>query len=373
LDEDQCIIILNQTCREIEYLKNLKGHKNVVNLFDVFASRKEKSDLQKELKLVTHYSEDNVRGLLNCEYTLHLVMEHGGIDLEKYLKTKKGKGLPESEVRHYLKQIVNAFRLMRSLNIVHRDLKLGNILVRGDGIIKIVDFGFGKKLAERESTYTKLGTPLYAAPELMQDSPYNSTVDMWSLGVVLFKLLAGFACFPLSDKYGNTDYPNDPVNRNALYKLYSEGHVVRLNGCSNEINEFIAVLLKPATERISWQDFFAHPVLQDTISFPYTPATNEKKNDNNLKDNKKDKDKNKKLKKIIEDYKMADSEQKRKLEELKLMLEELKNDNENMKMKMNNKIAEVESLQQENEILQKEKVNQSSTIAKLKKGMCRSY
>jgi len=266
--------------------------------------------------------------------------------LEEYMKKRKGKGLPESEVRHFLKRLVNAFRLMKSKDIVHSDLKLANILVNSDGVIKIVDFGFGKKLAERESAYTKIGTPLYAAPELMLDPHHTSTVDMWSLGVVLFKLLAGFSYFPLSDKNNDTEYPSDPVNRNTLQNLYTSGRVVRVSGCSNEINDFIFALLKTHTERISWQEFFSHPVLRDTISFPYTPASTHVK--------KKTNDNSKKLKKQITEYKNADIKQKEELQELKGKLESIVFELEKLKRELKDKEGEVITQSQEKEYLKKE-------------------
>jgi calcium-dependent protein kinase len=101
------------------------------------------------------------------------------------------------------------FQLLRGLNylhtskkVVHRDLKLENILLvsqdRGNLEIKIADFGFAKKLDNEEREYLQCGTPLYMAPEVFDpknNNGYRFEVDIWSAGVVAYILLMGRAPF----------------------------------------------------------------------------------------------------------------------------------------------------------------------------------
>ena len=77
-------------------------------------------------------------------------------------------------------------------NILHRDLKPSNILFH-NGVIKIADFGFCKSLlSPSDLTTTMVGSPIYMAPEVLKELPYNSRADIWSMGVVFFECLFGY-------------------------------------------------------------------------------------------------------------------------------------------------------------------------------------
>lgn len=82
------------------------------------------------------------------------------------------------------------------MNIVHRDLKPENMLIDFDKGIKLVDFGLSNTYRPKELLKTACGSPCYAAPEMISGLKYNGTqVDVWSCGVVLFALLAGYLPF----------------------------------------------------------------------------------------------------------------------------------------------------------------------------------
>ena len=93
---------------------------------------------------------------------------------------------------------------MHSNNIAHRDLKPENFLLKypeNESSIKMIDFGFSKKIKNDEQFHQMLGTPLYIAPEIIDRSKYDFKVDCWALGVIVYILLSGSAPF-----YGkNTD------------------------------------------------------------------------------------------------------------------------------------------------------------------------
>lgn len=109
----------------------------------------------------------------------------------------------ESQVREYMKSIVDAVRYCHELGIVHRDIKVipshmqpENLLMttKGpDAMLKLADFGISKIITE-EMLITNCGTPIYMAPEIWEARPYNEKVDIWSIGVVMYYLLAG--CYP---------------------------------------------------------------------------------------------------------------------------------------------------------------------------------
>lgn len=101
--------------------------------------------------------------------------------------------LQEEEAIFYFRQIMTALEYCHSFNICHRDLKPENILLKANGQIKIADFGMAA-LQQNPSHQlrTACGSPHYAAPELLRHQFYKgSAVDIWSMGVILFAMLAG--------------------------------------------------------------------------------------------------------------------------------------------------------------------------------------
>ena len=155
---------------EMRYLPKIK-HQNVVRFIDFFET----------------------------EYALFFVIEYcNNGDLSQYLKSKIR--IPEKEALDYLKQLISAFQVLNAHKIMHRDLKLENILLNktetNEIIMKVCDFDFLKK-GEIGNTY--LGTCLYMAPEILKSNKaYTNKTDLWSLGVVFYKILYGG--FPFNGK-----------------------------------------------------------------------------------------------------------------------------------------------------------------------------
>ncbi|EAR91942.2 Serine/Threonine kinase domain protein (macronuclear) [Tetrahymena thermophila SB210] len=135
-----------------------------------------------------------------------LVMEYCESNLLDYVYHKKNHILEEKEAVDLFLQILNGFQSIHEKGIIHRDLKLENVLIQ-DGIIKIADFGLAKKL-DNSPTSTKehlarsfCGTKAYLAPEVLMGNYYDYKVDIWSLGVLLFVML--FFQFPFGSRQDN--------------------------------------------------------------------------------------------------------------------------------------------------------------------------
>ena len=119
----------------------------------------------------------------------YLVLEYcNDGDLDGYVK--KRKYLTEEEAIEILCEIINGFHHLFQHKILHRDLKLANIL-RHDGVTKIADFGFSKILGDENLTETMLGSPLNMAPEVLHNLEYSNKADMYSLGVCYYWMLFG--------------------------------------------------------------------------------------------------------------------------------------------------------------------------------------
>ncbi|XP_044736572.1 cGMP-dependent protein kinase, isozyme 1-like [Chrysoperla carnea] len=87
--------------------------------------------------------------------------------------------------------VIEAFEYLHKRNFVYRDLKPENLMLDAKGYIKIVDFGFAKKVADGTKTWTFAGTPEYVAPEIILNRGHNRAVDYWALGILIHELLVG--------------------------------------------------------------------------------------------------------------------------------------------------------------------------------------
>ncbi|KAG5407452.1 hypothetical protein BRARA_K00511 [Brassica rapa] len=157
-----------QIKREISVMKMVK-HPNIVELHEVMAS-----------KTKIYFAMELVRGG------------------ELFAKVAKGR-LREDTARVYFKQLISAVDFCHSRGVYHRDLKPENLLLDEEGNLKITDFGlsaFAEHLRQDGLLHTTCGTPAYVAPEVILKKGYDGAkADLWSCGVILFVLLAGYLPF----------------------------------------------------------------------------------------------------------------------------------------------------------------------------------
>ncbi|KAF2900680.1 hypothetical protein ILUMI_05506, partial [Ignelater luminosus] len=155
-------------------------------------------------------SEKEIMGEANCDFIvklyktfkdrkyLYMLMESclGG-ELWTVLRDKGH--FDDATTRFYTACVVEAFDYLHSRNIIYRDLKPENLLLDNNGYVKLVDFGFAKKLQTGRKTWTFCGTPEYVAPEVILNKGHDISADYWSLGVLMFELLTGTPPFTGAD------------------------------------------------------------------------------------------------------------------------------------------------------------------------------
>ena len=231
-------------------------------------SERQKSKITQETNIMKNLSHSNYVVKVFETYETHkhicIVMEYicAG-DLLSYIR-KRSK-LSETTAKYIFKQIVLGLQYIHSKGIVHRDIKLDNILIDLDNNIKICDFGVSKKIRKGESMTEQCGTPAYIAPEILKNKGYEGfTVDIWSAGVVLYAMLSGIV--PFKGK-----------NLQELQELIMEGKYKPISEISKEANHLIKCLLEvDPKKRITIQNILNHPWMigVDTNNKNYNLFTN---------------------------------------------------------------------------------------------------
>ncbi|KAA0045777.1 hypothetical protein IC582_024934 [Cucumis melo] len=161
-------------------------------------------------------------------YNLFLEYANGG-SLADVVRTHGG-GLSEFDVRRYTRAILYGLRHVHGNGFVHCDLKLSNVLIFGNGEVKIADFGLAKSAGkfgavETEERFEWRGTPMYMSPEIVNDGEYESPCDIWALGCAVVEMVVGKPAWrvgPGTDMFGlmmrigvGDEVPETPENLSA--------------------------------------------------------------------------------------------------------------------------------------------------------------
>ena len=162
---------------------------------------------------------------------LFLIMEYvSGGELFDYI-VKKQK-LKEVEACRFFQQIICGIEHLHELGIVHRDLKPENLLLDYQRKIRLVDFGLSNTYKQGEKLKTACGSPCYAAPEMIKGNAYlGSRVDIWSCGVILFAMIAGYL-------------PFEDCDTNKLYQKILVGQYTLPKNISSECADILSKIME---------------------------------------------------------------------------------------------------------------------------------
>jgi len=174
---------------------NESGEKYVLKQIPI--SEKNAAAAVGEVNVLSRLSHPNITTLYDAWRAgsqLNILMEFADRgSLAEVIKTKQATGtlFDEDVVLDWLVQITAALRAMHALSILHRDLKAANVFLTSRNLIKVGDFGISKILERNDGlASTTIGTPYYLAPEVINGEPYGLKADVWSLGVLLYEMMA---------------------------------------------------------------------------------------------------------------------------------------------------------------------------------------
>ncbi|VVC92472.1 unnamed protein product, partial [Leptidea sinapis] len=209
--------------QECDIQRQLK-HPNIIQMTDSF-------DTESELVIVTEYAEKELHSILAKEGCLE-----------------------EEQVKKITWDLVSALYYLHSHRVLHRDLKPQNVLLDSTGCAKLCDFGLARTMTNGTHILTSIkGTPLYMAPELIDEKPYDHQADLWSLGCIVYELMAGQPPFCTMSIW-------------QLVRMIKNKPVQWPSFISADARSFLQGLLhKDPVKRMSWQEILEHPFVSGHI------------------------------------------------------------------------------------------------------------
>ncbi|KAK5148841.1 hypothetical protein LTR04_000440, partial [Oleoguttula sp. CCFEE 6159] len=287
-----------------------KSYAAVKSVSLIRLSKKLKDNLDSEINILRSLQHPHIVALFDCTESpthIHLVMEYCQLsDLSQFMQKRNtlgaypetadifknypnapAGGLNEVVVRHFLKQTASAMEYLRARNLIHRDVKPQNLLLNPSPLymkklkpeemplaasenslvpavgveslpmIKLADFGFARVLPTTSLAETLCGSPLYMAPEILRYERYDAKADLWSVGTVVYEMIAGKPPFRASNHVEllrKIEKGNDQI-------AFPDGAIL-----SRDLKKLIRALLKKhPTERISFESFFSSSVIVGEI------------------------------------------------------------------------------------------------------------
>jgi serine/threonine protein kinase len=219
------------------------------------------------MKKLNHSNITKILEMFEDEDYILIAMEYiNGGNLFSFVK--KRRKLSEKTAKFLFRQIILGIKHIHSQNIVHRDIKLENILIDLNNNIKICDFGIGRILSSKKQLlHDKCGTPMYMAPEILLSSKTRGyegfPVDIWSSGISLYIMLAG--SLPYNYKKDNSASISSDEKTNNIELQYNIIHKEpkKIEHISKEAKDLLKGLLnKNPNKRLTIEQILNHPWLK---------------------------------------------------------------------------------------------------------------
>ena len=237
------------------------------------------------MKELNHKNITKILELFESDNYILIIMEYiNGGNLFSFVK--KRRKLSEKTAKFLFKQIIEGIEYIHSKNIVHRDIKLENILIDLKNNIKICDFGIGKILNNKnEKLYDQCGTLMYMAPEILLNKKKGFEafpIDLWSCGICLYIMLSGTIPFSINNNNNNNNNYNNNNNNynNDSNNNERDSRILQYNIINNEpksinnisieaIDLIMGLLNKDPKKRYNIYQVLNHPWLKNENMFNY--------------------------------------------------------------------------------------------------------
>ena len=242
------------------------------NKLNINSNSENMKKIKYETNLMKKLNHPNVTKILELfedkDYIL-IIMEYlNGGNLFSFLK--KRRKVSEKTAKFLFKQIMLGIQYIHSHNIVHRDIKLENILIDLNNNIKICDFGIGRVLTDpNQLLYDQCGTPMYIAPEILlstnQKGYKGFPVDIWSSGIALYILLSGTLPFSIKNGKSISIEESEKNNDNSEELQFSiiNNEPKDIENISSDAKDLLKGLLnKDPEKRLTCEQILSHPWLK---------------------------------------------------------------------------------------------------------------
>ncbi|XP_070568178.1 serine/threonine-protein kinase MARK1-like [Ptychodera flava] len=233
-----------------------------------------KRNLRREAAMLQRLHHPNIIQLyevLETPNNYYLVLELAdGQEFMTYLQDKKR--FTERETRKFMRQLTSAVDHMHQADIIHRDIKIENLLLDRDCNLKMIDFGLSNMLGPDGFLQTQCGSPAYAAPEIFCNTEYGPAVDVWSMGVNMYAMLTGELPFKV----------DPPMNIPNLQKRILKGVEIP-HMLTKDCKDLLRKMLEPnESSRIKVREIMRHSWINRGYScklfpskFPVKPQENQ--------------------------------------------------------------------------------------------------
>ncbi len=219
--------------REVEIMYKI-SHKNIV-------------------KLYSHFEDES-----NC----YLVMEYlKRGNLYSLLQSQPNKSFDQKSIANYIVDLISSLYYLHNMNpsIIHRDIKPENLLLSDDNHLKLTDFGGSNYYFQNKARFTTVGTRIYQSPEMLLNKGYDTRVDIWAIGVLIFELLCGYPPFKKDTHSMEDNIINLRINwpikmnllgKNLISKILKVNPENRLNLEEILQHKFISDIVPNASKRL---------------------------------------------------------------------------------------------------------------------------
>ncbi|KAG0736316.1 hypothetical protein G6F62_009233 [Rhizopus arrhizus] len=249
------------------YLAREKQSKFIIALKVLYKaeviSTNTQGQIEREIAIQMNLRHPNILrlfGFFHDENNVYLILEYAAKGELFYLIQRQGR-FEESLAAKYMAQMTQALIYLHSRSIIHRDIKPENLLLDGQGNLKIGDFGWSvrtKIVDNRRSTLC--GTLDYLPPEMVEGRDHDESVDLWSLGVLLYELVVGKPPFEVSAKSHQEDVYKETYTRIRKVDLKIPDFV------SKEAQDLIKKLIQyKAANRLPLRKVLCHPYLKKYV------------------------------------------------------------------------------------------------------------